>query len=282
MGLHLFVKLIVILILIDFGSSNSCINPNIYCNIDNENRTYFTNFDSFSQLALDCNQSYNTSKTLIFIPNTEILIDKSYEIETLLDNKYLSQIKIIQMHYIKGFDIQTMPFSNRFKLKNIVLGIYFSNLNSYSKGDLIESSKCNSIVFNNSNNFFNSYGTFKFSKVIYPVICPLMFRNSPVIQMIFGDISNSFIVNNRLSFYPINGTDLNMLHFYLVKFQLSYESLTSVNFIRELFKNIKVLTLSGCLNGIQYDLFKEFKFLKFIELILSTFMQMQICRTRGA
>jgi hypothetical protein len=274
MGLRLFPKLVVILILIDFRNSNSCINPNIYCNTDTENRTYFINFDSFSQLILDCNQSYKISKTLIFIPNNQILIDKSYEIETLFDNKYINQIKIIQMHYVKGFDIQTMSFSNRFKLKNIVLGIYFSNLNSYSKGDLIESSKCNLAIFNNSNNFFNSYGTLKFSKVIYPAnLCPLMFRNSPVIQMVFGDISNSFIVNNRLSFYPINGTDLNMLHFYFVSFQLSYERLTSVNFNRELFKHIEVLTLSGCLNGIQHDLFKEFKFLKFIDFQIDNFQQ---------
>ena len=249
---------------------NDC-NKNVNFKFELNNRSIFINFNSYSQLVLGCNQTYNISKTLIFLPKYEILIDRSLKIDKICNQMQINKIKLIMFSYIKGVDIQLAPFVIQ---SNIIMVIYYSKLDAYSNGERISSTECNLNTYNNSNNFFNSVGLLKLTQVRYPLyLCPFLFGDSKLIQIIFEDITNSFLTKNRLNFNEVNRSDITMKHLIAAELKLVYEHLTSANFNRALFKRVKILTLSGVLTSIQRDLFEEFHFLKYISFQIENFRQ---------
>ena len=252
------------------GQTHDCKCDDKYL-IESKNHTFFKNFNSFSELILDCNKTYNISKTLVFFPTSNLLLDQSFRIDRLFERKQIDEIQIMKIGYLKGVDIQLASFASK---SNIVLGIYYSKLDAYSNGERISSTECNLNTYNNSNNFFNSVGLLKLTQVRYPLyLCPFLFGDSKLIQIIFEDITNSFLTKNRLNFNEVNRSDITMKHLIAAELKLVYEHLTSANFNRALFKRVKILTLSGVLTSIQRDLFEEFHFLKYISFQIENFRQ---------
>ena len=238
---------------------------------ESEDRLFFKNFISFSQLILECNQTYHLSKTVIFLPRYEILIDQSFKIENIFKQDQINKIKIIMFMYINGIDIQLTSFASK---SNIVLGIYYSKLDAYSNGERISFTDCNLNTYNNSNSFFNSIGSLKLTQVKYPLyLCPFLFGESKLVEIIFEDITNSFLTRNRLNFNEVKDNDISMQHLTVLKLKIINEYLTTANLNKGLFKKISILTLCGVLISIQEDLFKEFRFLKYIDFQIDNFKQ---------
>ena len=227
------------------------------------NLSLFSHFNTFSELLLDCNQTYEITEYVKFLPNKPILIDDSFALEKLLSPTKISSIQLLQLASIVGIDLQYKSvFRQPDKLKPMNLNIFFSKLDIYSNGQLINKTQCNLVTFNNLNNFFTPFLGVLFKKVAYPKsFCPLIFINTHVIKIRFGDISSTFIDHNRLKFADIQLDRSIKINISFVEFDLCYESLTQSLMPKNLFKNLFELTIYGIINYIESDLFKEFTFL---------------------
>ena len=79
-------SLFVIILLVIYGTlqDNACVNISSkylkYEQHDNFTWSVFSNFQSFSQLKLNCEKLYNLTNLIEFIPSTKILLDDSFSI----------------------------------------------------------------------------------------------------------------------------------------------------------------------------------------------------------
>ena len=257
----------------DIKFSNNC-DPYKYMWISqdvdvNWNVTVFSNFNKMSDLSIDCNQTYETTNWIQFLPKNGLVIDHSFNINKLASRDRTFFIEYLIFNKIIGIDINRPPGLEK-NVSNFVittLALYFSKLNAYSSGNLVDSSQCNMNVFNNTENFFQSFFIIYFRKVIYSEICPLIFRNSYAFIIYFGDISNSFLVKNQLKFTNFNFSNEFNLHknpkaFTNVIFDLNYEFFSENLLNKYLFKNLGKIKFTGLLLGIDGDLFGDYKKLR--------------------
>jgi hypothetical protein len=263
---------VLFLISINYSHSNTC-NPDKYRWMDPDldidwNVTVFSNFNKFSDLPMNCNQTYNISKWLQFLPNNGLIIDQSFDIEKLDTRNRTFFIEYLVFNKIIGVDITNIKPGLVKNVSNFVittLAFYYSRIDAYSNGEKISNSQCNLKTYKNADTFFKSFFIIYLRNVFYSEICPLMFRNSYAYLMYFGDISNSFLIKNRLKFTNLNlSTDFNMNMVALTKvvFDINYDFLSENMLNKHLFKNIGELKLTGQLLGIESDLLNQFKKLR--------------------
>ena len=241
----------------------------------NNTQAVFSKFNSFSELKMECDQKFNITKIVLFLPKKPCILDKYFMMENFFNQYQISFIKKINLVNLKGIDIQTVQQPPKHtKLSNyekgLILGIYLSKFDAYAHHTLIDSSNCDLTTYNSTNSFFNSLYGVSFVGVVYPKsVCPYLFENSSIAQMVFTDIRNSFLSKNRLNILELNQTSsikIRMKHLKALSFILSYEILTSKIFNAKLFGNVEELVIEGVVNGMQSDLFKEIKSLKNINL----------------
>ena len=232
----------------------------------NSTATIFSNFYEFSELSMNCDQTYNATSFLLFLPKYSCLMDKSFSIEKLFnETQAISFVNIVNLN---GIDINNpIPYKTS---NNINLGIFLSVFNIYKGKDLIEFSTCSYNYYDETSTFLNSVQALSLITVSYPSFwCPYFFRNSSLFQLHFSEITNSFLYKNRLNFVELNLTNnshsIQLNSLYTLSFNLNYEILNKKMLSKNLFLNSKELVIEGVLNGIQIDIFKEFKALKFIE-----------------
>jgi hypothetical protein len=71
----------------------------------------FRNFRAFKELENGCNDSFQTSHYLEFIPNSPIIIDNTFRIKNIISQKYISFLRLFNMIYKNNYLI-------KFKNKN--------------------------------------------------------------------------------------------------------------------------------------------------------------------
>ena len=78
----------------------------------------------------------------------------------------------------------------------------------YRKGKLITIQDCSGGNFDSETNFFGPLKTlFLIDNAFYNPICPYVFMNTNIQQLLFNQIANSLIFKNRIEFLNINETN---------------------------------------------------------------------------
>ena len=240
-----------------------------------EQRLIFSEFTNFTDILLDCNQTYSASEHITIEPSIELIIDSSFQIGKLFKDDQFNLIKDINIANIKGIDVQSILLNG--KLTTFLLvGFHFAKLDVYSNEKLLNSSQCTPNIYNNLNNFFQYFVAIVFSQVRYPKneLCPLIFLNSISKQFIFEDIINSYLTKNRLIFSKLNVSedfDMGIRRIFMLTFFLYYENLSANNMDKHLFKRVKELKIFRTIEGIEIGLLRNFKFLKNIDFQINNF-----------
>jgi len=249
-----------------FSKANSCksndyrieykLNP--YLNVT---RTIFTEFNSFNSLT-KCNTiNNNLTEYLEFIPKRQCLIDDSFSLKNLAPHQNTnSLIRFVHFINIKGIDVKLKSQFSKSHFKQRHLFIFSSKMNFYFNETLIEESICNSSTFVRDN-FFSSFNSATFINVKYPTLfCSHAFSNSSLEQIIFGDITNSFLKMNLLNFSRIYNLNLTLMEkLNQVSMSMNYVYLNENMLSKALFKQMKILRIHGAINGVNDErLFASF------------------------
>jgi hypothetical protein len=254
------------------GCKSSSVNLKYvtYKNDSHINRTIFTHFDTFDQLNAKCSQ-YDVTNFLDFIPRNRLVLDDGFSPRDFLTQQQISSIKCLQLLNLKGFNIhQKVSIKRNEQNKGINLIIFSSEFKFFSNNSLSELTKCDLDTYNNSDNFLNSFDFLKLDNTIYPrVMCPYVFRKSSIKTLMFGDVSNSFLLKNRLNFRDSNNSIMTMLR--SIYLEIKYETLDSHNLNKHLFHYLSELSVNGVLNEVETDLFENFFYLKNINFQLENY-----------
>ena len=135
--------------------------------------TYFTNFESFSDLELPCNQTYNATSFVQLNPNRQLIVDKTFSLRNQLLSENAHTLDTLVFSNVKGFDFNSKM--RRYRVKHLVL--VFSHFDFYLNSEIL--SECSQNVYKHLSNFhlLRSFGTIYFRQVVYPTsMCPLGFR----------------------------------------------------------------------------------------------------------
>ena len=228
-------------------------------------KTYsiLTDFNTFDELVLDCDHFYNVTELVEFLPRRTLIVDKSFRIDKILKQDQLNKIVLLVMLNVRGFAIDT--YVKKIITANMIVS--FSTINFYNNGRLIQNeTECGENSTNETSYYIAWFFGVSFVQVRYAsIICPRVFSNSLARNLVFKDISNSFLDKNRFRFIEPNaGYSHAMKYLSQLEFGLKYERLDTTIMSRSLFANVKSLKVSGLVNEIETRLFAHFNKLRFI------------------
>ena len=238
--------------------------------------SFFSNFNKFSDLILDCNQTYNITSYLQFYPRQTFRLDDSFSLKKFIDYKQLKLVKFLLLSNMKGLDMNSKGLGQTGIHIKLDLMLIYSKLDIYQNNEIIKN-ECNLNVYNETSYFLSSFSSLYFRQVVYPqYICPLLFRESNADQIFFTDITNSFLVKNRLRFHnkETSYVDLKARYLFYAYFEIYYESITSDLMSISLFSEVKAIAIVGNLNSIQSDLLSKFKHVNCIQLKISNLKEL--------
>jgi hypothetical protein len=248
-------------------SNNTCLNDEKkyfftfkpISNDYNVNFSIFKNFNSFEDLRLNCEKSYEVEGLIEFIPKNEIMIDKSFEIfPELIVSSIDKQSLALIFHTIKGFE-------NNFYIKNPFsngLRIAFSKFDFYLNSTLIGEEDCDKLI--GAQSFFKNFKILIIDDSKYPnFICPTIFKTTRIKDLSLYSISNSLIIKNRLNFLNVTTTEDYSIRNLLLS--ISYETLNTRIINKNLLKNMKTLKIFGVIFGIdEPEIFKDFGLIQIV------------------
>ena len=242
-----------------------------YSNIRESVRwSLLVDFKNFNELILDCNQTYNITPYVAMWPKYPLVIDENFRLDKVFNQTQINSIAILELDNLMGVDLNSRSFifaPGKLIQKIIILKVSMSKFNIYSNSVLIENEKCDMVTYNTSLNFFKYFFKILLRNVEYPKVwCPYFFKDFHLAHLFLLDITNSFLIKNRLNFYQLNSSNHTYLK-YLVSLQLylTYESLNRNSLSPELFQKMNMLTIRGILDGIEMSLFQNFRDLRVID-----------------
>ena len=102
----------------------------------NRNRTlsYFHNFEQFQDLAIDCNQTYDTTSFVEFRPKKKILIDENFLSKKIFSPSNLLKLDTLVFYNMKGIDLNSMVIKRL--LRTFIL--IYSEMNIFSNVGLFK------------------------------------------------------------------------------------------------------------------------------------------------
>ena len=147
-----------------------------------------------------------------------------------------------------------------------------SQFDVYLNGKRIE--ECNEL--NTTRSFLSKFNTVNFINVKYAnKICPLVFQHTDIVSINFRDITNTLLIMNRLSFTPLNKTDLVILpNIFMLFLEMHNEKLSESIMNAQLFKKVKYISILGSVSSIDTYVLKEFTSLLSIFLTLYNFREL--------
>jgi hypothetical protein len=247
-------------------NSNTFYTKRVLTGSISQNISVFSNFNSFTDLHSNCNRTYDTSSYLEFYPNRNLIIDETFDIEKIIAVKKINIVSQIQMAKIRGINVQNTYFKNLNFSEIIQLTLKFSEFNIYYGENLINDSTCTRKRLS-VNSFLRPFKGLTFRKTIFhqTPICPFLFRDS-LFQLDIGDLFNTLLIKNRLKFIKVT-EKLTFLDkpIMVLHLELYYESLNKYLMNEYLFKHIRELKISHCLDQIEKGIFKELNDLKLIK-----------------
>ena len=163
------------------------------------------NFNQFDELNFNC--SFHTDGADIsLVPNNFIKLDSKLDIAGIYELLYTT-MNNVYVAKINGIDISSSVIN--YKKDETLMGfnwliIQYSVLNFFYNDRLISDteSSCNSSIYTNTENLFNSVKFLMlFKNIKYASrICPYLFRNSKIIDMTIYYLANTFIYKNDFKF----------------------------------------------------------------------------------
>jgi hypothetical protein len=237
----------------------------------------FRKFKNFTELVLGCNQTYNKSllNAVRFIPGKQMLlnndefrleklfkIDSDYKMEITFTFRNFGGLVLTNLRPSKSF----FPEYNDLLFEVSRLDLY---LNSQTK---LKSSQCNRETFENLTSLIRNFPNVIFFNTAYPRegLCSFIFSDTQEV-LTFGDVINSLLIQNRLTFIETNSTILPLKKIVFLAIEVHYESLRTELLYRDLFLNIKYFKVMNILNGIESGLLRKFIFLNEIIFELVNF-----------
>jgi hypothetical protein len=82
--------------------------------------SFFTNFNQFKDLILDCNETYNITNYVAVLPTRSLIINEDFEFKKIFNQNQIDSIVYLNIANINGIDLNSKSFilsSNRFKIK---------------------------------------------------------------------------------------------------------------------------------------------------------------------
>ncbi len=102
--------------------------------------SFFQNFNTFTDLYMNCNQMYNTTAVVQFRPNKKLLVDETLFFGKLINSSHLALLETLVFSNTKGVDLNSKIIK-----KNIShLVFVYSEFNIYSNGTLL--SECTRLL----------------------------------------------------------------------------------------------------------------------------------------
>ena len=261
-------SLIIISNLVDI-INNACLNKYLFTK---NNITILKNFNNFEELNENCkNEFYFKIKSLEILPNMPIVMDNEFNFTKL------GFINMMNFYNLNGIEISKKNYA--FDKLGYYFNIFYSKMDFYINKTLLKPDDCKESNFKDTYNILLSfYYFYTYYYVKYPkFLCPLVFNNSNLVQIVFYGISNSLINKNLLTFINLNDSnnyDLNIEKLIDLTLYVKYETITERIINKHVFKNIKELTLYGLVYNFQTDLFKNFNKLKYVDFLFENFRQL--------
>ena len=211
-------------------------------------------FKIFAMKNILLNNDLNLSGILEIFNRTNVLIDVLFQnLNGFNENSQID--KRTEQNYETIRSIQ---------MNNVIFDFY-------RKGKLITTQDCSSGNFDSKTNFFGELkALFLLSNTFYNnPICPYVFMNTKLQQLLLNEISNSLLFRNRVVFLKINKTkdfDMNIkdLKFFILSMYSEIITLTNLNpFV---FKTLNYLLINGNLEYIEENLFENFNEIRYISI----------------
>jgi hypothetical protein len=97
-------------------------------------------------------------------------------------------------------------------------------------------------------------------------VCPIVFRNANLETLSIIRISSSFIIKNVLNFQDLSENISEKINSRIFQLSLNifHSDLSTKVLNKAVFKQLRVLDISGEINSIQNDLFESFQHLKLL------------------
>ena len=130
-------------------------------------------------------------------------------------------------------------------------------------------------------NLFVNQSMFDWSKRCYfeksyfsKEVCPYVFMNSRLVELLMSDITNSLIYKNQIEFVDINETANFSLNAHFLRglvIKVAFVKIDHKLVNKHVFKNLQWLTVIGNMYDFQTDLFASFKSIKWIQFELDNY-----------
>ena len=250
-----------------------------------ETNLIYINYDDFNQLnglATNCQNLTFQTDNLLLNAETRILLEENLYLTKLLNfvnftNSNLNSIIILRN--IFGFNqYQNVKKLPAIELANYDTVFYSGAFDFYLNKSLITMDTCRHDLFLSKQiNYFWPMRNVFFMDISYSgLVCPFVFLNSYLDQLGLYQITNSLIFKNRLEFININETDLTQIGLNIkglesLELNIVFESLSSKILSPLLFRDTRIIQISGSLYSIQTDLFQSFRRLEILYLKLDNF-----------
>ena len=229
------------------------------------------NFDTFDQLKFICDDLIGIH-VLQFIPNKKLILDNSLNLSSL---KFQTPSLTIHFSFIKGIDISTnLSFTSEaipyFDFSYSDFKFYSNNTDFGEEQCLAYKSSDNNLLTNVINLSLRNFILFNRK------LCPNLFNNSKLNQLIVSNIANTYLNKNTFEFMDISADKQNLMvaNFESLLLAIFYEKLTTKIINPFVFKNMHALVAQNTILDIEYDLFKHFKRLERVTLQLFNFKQL--------
>ncbi len=243
-----------------------------------KNDFIYINFDNFNQLiGIKCKNIIFKTETLLLNAEKKIILDEYLNLTDVLRIVNFANTEInpmILLSNIIGFNQNQYVKKTAFvELSNYEIFFYNGNFQFYLNKSLISKQMCkyDNFIKKQISYFFSLKNIF-FSDTSYSdQVCPFVFLNANLDNLCFLQITNSLIFKNRLMFMDLDerhnsSVDLHIKNLQSLELNIIFEDLTAKILCPLVFKDLRILLLSGSFYSIQKDLFLSFTKIETISL----------------
>ena len=141
LSIYILLKAIFVLLVFKtkkLAMANTCQKSLLYFRtelVEKNNMSFFSNFAQFSDLELDCDQKYETTSKIQFLPNRNIMLDSRLAIDKLFKLDDIRNIVFILVSNLKGIDLNSrrmIEIDDGTIKKSTELVLIFSKFDIYS------------------------------------------------------------------------------------------------------------------------------------------------------
>jgi hypothetical protein len=215
---------------------------------------------------------------LIFLPNSDLYLNNTFDLISIVKilKPYNNLLITISFYKFKGFNYVNFEYSN---ITDYSVSVSFGRFDFYLNNTLIGEKECILDNFKNKTSFFGSIIvlTLGYNIIYSKKTCPYVFMNSYISDLSITKIINSLIFKNQLEFISVNKSSdlsLNYPSLRYLNIEVAYETLSSKIIDPHVFKNLRSIILSGIVDDIETKLFSNFKWVRFLQLIVSNLRQL--------